>query len=126
MNCHATRAVLDLLAEGGLSPRRESAARAHLDSCSACRAHATPAAKPSSAGGPSGAWKAKLKASLADASAGRVHTGAGMDLSLWPRDVRGVLFAALALALVAVFAGWSGAPSQLYSEDGGEVARRLP
>ena len=46
MNCHATRAVLDLHAEGRLTLRREKAVASHLASCAGCRAELPPAAAP--------------------------------------------------------------------------------
>ncbi|MEQ1919375.1 MAG: zf-HC2 domain-containing protein, partial [Elusimicrobiota bacterium] len=63
MNCHATRAVLDLHTEGRLTPRREKAVAEHLASCDGCRAQMTPAAA-AAVKAPEGDFKARLAASL--------------------------------------------------------------
>ena len=111
MNCHSTRAVLDLLAEGRLKQRRASAASVHLASCASCRALAAPAAAPCK---PVAAdFKARLASSLKAArTAPAAAPAAALELSLWPREFHGVALAAAALALVAVIIGWSGVPSQ--------------
>jgi predicted anti-sigma-YlaC factor YlaD len=110
MNCHATRAVLDLHAEGRLTPRRAKAAAAHLASCAECRALSTPAA-PSLAKAPDAGFKHRLAAAMkAERKAPR--KAPAPELALWPRDLSGVALAAAALALIAVVIGWSGVPSQ--------------
>ncbi len=108
MNCHATRAVLDLHAEGRLTPGRAKSAEAHLKTCAECRAAAAPLPAPKASKGPGADFKAKLAASLKK----EAPAAAAPRLSLWPRDLNGVLWAAFALGLVAASIGWSGAPSQ--------------
>lgn len=126
MNCHATRAVLDLHAEGRLTPRREKAVAAHLASCSDCLALSTPAAvAPVKAA--TGDFKSRLAASMkAERKAPEPRSVPKLDLNLWPRDFSGVAIAAAALALIAVIIGWSGVPSQ--RELGGDelAAGRMP
>ncbi|MCM2303600.1 MAG: zf-HC2 domain-containing protein [Elusimicrobia bacterium] len=125
MNCHATRAVLDLHAEGRLTPRREKAVAAHLDSCAECRSSAAPAAAP--LGAPAGDFKSRLAAALkAERRTPAPSRAPAPALNLWPRDLSGVAVAAAALALIAAVIGWSGAPSQQY--DGGDelAAGRMP
>lgn len=124
MNCHATRAVLDLHAEGRLTPSRAAAVAGHLASCAACRAQAAP--MPAAAPGKAAptAFKAKLLAA-AKAQAPAAHgPKIGGTLSLFPRDAAGVAWAAAALALVALVAGWNGAPTQSF-DAGDEIAGRL-
>lgn len=128
MNCHATRAVLDLHAEKRLTPRREKAVLAHLASCAECRAQTAPAAAaPIQA--PAGDFKARLAASLKSArKEPQPRPAPGLELSLWPRDLSGVAVAAAALALIAVMIGWSGVPSQrdLSGDDLELAAGRMP
>jgi anti-sigma factor RsiW len=110
MNCHATRAVLDLHVEGRLTARRAKAVAAHLAACAVCRALSAPVpAAPSKA--PAGDFKSRLAATM---KAGRKASEPAprLELPLWPRDLSGVAVAAAALALVAVAIGWSGVPSQ--------------
>ncbi len=124
MNCHSTRAVLDLHAEGRLTPRRASAVAAHLESCAACRAPAAPAAAPAK---PAAAdFKARLASSLKAArKASEPALDGALKLPLWPSEFYGVALAAGALALVAVIIGWSGVPSQ--RDYGDELAAgRIP
>ena len=121
MNCHAAHSVLDLHAEGRLTPRRAKSVEAHLASCADCRRAAAPIASPLQAAGAdfksrlASALKAVNKADPAPRSA------PGLELSLWPRDLSAVACAAAALALIAIGIGWSGAPSQRY-ESGDELA----
>lgn len=125
MNCHATRAVLDLRAEGRLTPRRARAVDAHLASCSDCRARVSPAASPVKA--PAGDFKARLAASLkAERRTPEPRPAPAPALDLWPRDFSGVAVAAAALALIAVVIGWSGAPSQQFDRGDELAAGRMP
>jgi len=125
MNCHATRAVLDLHAEGRLTPRRARAVDAHLASCADCRAQSPVAAKP--AKGPAGDFKARLAATLkAGRNTPEPRSAARAELSLWPRDLSAVAVAAAALALFAVAVGWSGAPSQQFDRGDELAAGRTP
>lgn len=123
MNCHATRAVLDLHAEGRLTPRREQAVAKHLESCPDCRSAASPSPVPSSSAAATADYKARLAAAMKSA---KKTPAAEPALNLWPRDLNGVAVAAAALALVALGIGWSGAPSQ--KDLGGEdlAAGRIP
>lgn len=125
MNCHATRAVLDLHAEGRLTPRRAGAVAAHLSSCAACGAQA--AAPAAAAKAPARGFKESLAAAL---KAGRAEAAPrpapAPALNLWPRDLTGVAVAAFALALVAVVIGWSGAPSQQFDRGDELAAGRVP
>ncbi|MBI2789604.1 MAG: zf-HC2 domain-containing protein [Elusimicrobia bacterium] len=125
MNCHATRAVLDLHADGRLTPGRARAVDAHLASCAGCRAQSPAAAQP--AKGPAGDFKARLAASLkAERRSPEPRREAKAELSLWPRDLSGVAVAAAALALFAVAVGWSGAPSQQFDKGDELAAGRTP
>jgi hypothetical protein len=119
MNCHAVRAILDLLAEGRLAPRRDAAARAHLASCADCRALAAPAPVPAPSAKLPKALAAKLSAALK--SERPIAPPPAPSLALWPSDLPGLAVAAAGLAVAALIAGWSGAPSQAY-DAGGEVA----
>ena len=110
MNCHATRIVLDLHAEGRLTPRRAKSVVAHLASCAECRTFAAPA--PSASPVNSGDFKSRLAAAM---KAERKTPKAVLPeprLDLWPRDLSGIAFAAAALLIVAIAIGWSGVPSQ--------------
>lgn len=112
MNCHAIRAVLDLHAEGRLTPKRAKAVAAHLETCADCRALSAPVAALMPAKSSPADFKSKLAASL---KAQRAETPAPIPatkLELWPRDLSGVAFAAAALVLVALAIGWSGVQSQ--------------
>lgn len=125
MNCHATRAVLDLHAEGRLTPRRARAVDAHLASCAGCRAQSPVPAQPAKA--PSGDLKARLASSLrAERRDPEPRRAAKTELTLWPRDLSGVAVAAAALALFAVAVGWSGAPSQQFDKGDELAAWRTP
>jgi anti-sigma factor RsiW len=124
MNCHATRAVLDLHAEKRLSEKRTKSVLAHLASCAECRtltaAPAAVAVQPSSAD-----FKTRLAASLkAESKAAKRSPAPRLEASLWPRDFSGVAFAAAALVLIASIIGWSGAPPQ--RDMGDELAGRTP
>ena len=124
MNCHATRAVLDLHAEGRLTPRRESAVAAHLASCAECGAMtARPA--PALAKAPETGFKHRLAAAMKAERKNPERAIPKLELTLWPRDFSGVAFAAAALALIAVIIGWSGVPSQR-DMSGDELAGRMP
>lgn len=125
MNCHATRAVLDLHAEGRLTPRRAESVDAHLASCAECRAQSPVAAQP--AKGPVGDFKARLAAAMkAGRKAPEARPAPAAALSLWPRDLSAVAVAAAALALFAVAVGWSGAPSQQFDKGDELAAGRTP
>lgn len=110
MNCHSFKNVLDLFAEGRLTPRRAMAASEHLASCAACRALAAPAPKSAAVRAPD-ALKAKL---LAAAKAGPASSPAvpSAPPPLWPREARGIALAAAALIVVALLVAAAGAPSQ--------------
>jgi anti-sigma factor RsiW len=123
MNCHAARAVLDLHAEGRLTPRRAKSVEAHLASCADCRAFAAPLTAPVKAAGAD--FKARLASALKAQGQAAPAPQPRLELNLWPRDFSAVAFAAAALALIAVVIGWSGAPSQRY-ESGDELAGRTP
>lgn len=120
MNCHSTRAVLDLHAEGRLTPKRAKAVDAHLAACAACRESARPAAAPAAAAAPKD-FKSRLAASMKAAK-----PLPALELSLWPRDFSSVALAAAALFLIGAVIGWSGAPSQ--KDFGGDelAAGRIP
>ena len=126
MNCHATRAVLDLHAEGRLTPRREKSVVAHLASCTDCRSLSAPAAAvPLKV--PAGDFKTRLAASMKAArKSPEPRSAPTLELNLWPRDFSGVAIAAAALALVAFIIGWSGVASQ--RDMGGDelAAGRMP
>lgn len=117
MNCHSFINVLDLHAEGLLSPRRAKAAAEHLAGCPSCRALAAPAGTGPSARAPE-SLKAKLRAA-ARAGAAAPAAPRSASLPLWPREARGIALAAAALALVAALIAAAGAPSQ---SAGGAVA----
>lgn len=125
MNCHATRAVLDLRAEGRLTPPRAAAVDVHLASCAACRAAS--AASPATAPAPGKAAPVSFKARLSAAMKTRLPAAPApaAPLTLLPRDAAGVAWAAAALVLVALAAGWNGAPTQSF-DAGDELAGRLP
>ena len=124
MNCHATRAVLDLHAEGRLTQSRAKTVAAHLASCSECRGR-TAALTAVAVKAPAGDFKARLAAAMKTA---RVASAARPtpELALWPRDLSGVAFAAAALAVIALAIGWSGVPSQFDAEDAEFAAGRIP
>ncbi len=124
MNCHATRAVLDLHAEGRLTPRRAKAVAAHLASCPACFELSSPIA-PALAKKLEPAFKHRLAAAL-KAGRGAPEPVPALALPLWPRDLSGVAVAAAALALIAVGIGWSGVPSQRDSSGDELAAGRTP
>jgi len=124
MNCHATRAVLDLHAEGRLTPRREKAVAAHLASCAACKALTAPTVVAVKA--PTGDFKARLAAAMKGERKVPKVEAPRLALNLWPRDFSGVAFAAAALALVAIVIGWSGVPSQQYDRGDELAAGRMP
>lgn len=107
MNCHAIRAVLDLHAEGRLTPKRAKAVAAHLESCAECRAQTTAPTVAAVKAAPRD-FKERLAASL---KAPRVEA-AESSVRLLPRDLSGVAYAVVALLLVALAIGWSGVPSQ--------------
>ncbi len=119
MNCHAARSVLDLHAEGRLTPRRAKSIEAHLASCADCRRAAAPLASPVKAAGAD--FKARLASALKAVNNTAPAPRAPSELNLWPKDLSAVAFAAAALALIAVGIGWSGAPNQRY-ESGDELA----
>lgn len=123
MNCHATRAVLDLHAEGRLTPRREKSVSEHLASCADCRGLTATAG--AAAPLPSSDFKARLAAAMkAENKSPSARTEPA--LNLWPRDLSGVALAALALALLAAGIGWSGVPSQKGLSDEEFAAGRMP
>jgi anti-sigma factor RsiW len=125
MNCHATRAVLDLHAEGRLTPRREKAVAAHLASCAVCLALAAPvSASPVKAS--TNDFKTRLAAAMKAERTAPKREAPRLELALWPRDLSGVALAAAALALIAVIIGWSGAPSQQFDRGDELAAGRMP
>lgn len=116
MNCHATRAVLDLHAEKRLTARREKAVTEHLSSCAECRALMSPLAS-TTVKTPTGDYKARLAAAMkaeqgAPRPAPEPRPVPKLEMNLLPKDLFGVAVAAAALALIAVVIGWSGVPSQ--------------
>lgn len=123
MNCHATRAVLDLHSEGRLTAGRARSVSAHLASCADCRAAASPSARPSSSAAVTADLKARLSAAL---KSPKKTPEAAKALDLWPRDLNAVAVAAAALALIAVIIGWSGAPTQSGAEGVEFAAGRMP
>jgi len=123
MNCHATRAVLDLHMEQRLTPRREKAVMAHLASCAVCAPLATLAA-PALEGVPEAGFKHRLAAAMKAARKTTEPAAPRLELALWPRDFSGVALAVAALVLIAMITGWSGAPSQ--RDMGDELAGRTP
>ena len=127
MNCHATRAVLDLHAENRLTPRREQAVTAHLASCAECRALGSSTTTRAPLKSPTGDFKARLAASLKNARKAP-EPRPEPELALWPRDLSGVAFAAAALAAIALVIGWSGVPSQrdIGGDDLELAAGRMP
>ena len=112
MNCHSTRAVLDLHAEGRVTPARAKAVAAHLKACAECRSFAAPPPASAPVKLPTGDFKARLAASLKTARKSAAEPAPAPSLELWPRDLTGVALASVALALVAVLIGWSSVPSQ--------------
>jgi anti-sigma factor RsiW len=110
MNCHSFTNVLDLFAEGRLSPRRVASARAHLSACAACRALAAPAPAAPSASAPE-ALKARLLRAVRAAAAAPSAKNR-VELPLWPREAPAIALAAVALALVGLLIAASGVPSQ--------------
>ena len=110
MNCHSFVNLMDLHAEGRLSPRRAAAAAAHLETCASCRAKAAPAAAPSGARAPN-SLKDKLRAAVKAAPKESVPS-AGAGPALWPAEARGIALAAAALAVVGLLIAAAGAPSQ--------------
>jgi len=126
MNCHATRAVLDLHAEGRLTPSRAKAVAAHLASCAECGARAAaPTAVAVKA--PARGFKESLAAAMkAERKAPDARPAPSVELTLWPRDLSAVAAAAAALALFAVAVGWSGAPSQQFDKGDELAAGRMP
>lgn len=123
MNCHATRAVLDLHAEGRLSAGRTKAVVAHLASCAECGTLVVPAAAPVSPA--SGDMKARLAAAMKAERKAPVARPEP-ELNLWPRDLSGVALAAVALAFIAIGIGWSGVPTQFDAEGAELAAGRIP
>ena len=125
MNHHAAFALLDLHAEGRLSPRRAAQVAAHLASCAECRRLAAPAERPRAAGA-DGRFKAGLAAALKAAAPSSPAPRAPLELPLLPRDLAGVAWAGAALFLLALVIGWSGAPSQGYASGDEIVWGRTP
>lgn len=126
MNCHSTRAVLDLFAEGRLTPKRAKAVEAHLAGCADCRAFAAPAAAPASAKPAPADFKARLAAALKTEKKASPPPAAVAPVELWPRDLSGVALAAAALVLVALGIGWSGVSSQRDFSGDELAAGRIP
>ena len=126
MNCHATKAVLDLFTEGRLTPRRASAVEAHLASCADCRGAMQPLA-PATAPASSD-FKSRLAVTLKAQQRKKSETGLTpqAELTLWPRDFSAVALAAVALCLIAAMIGWSGMPSQFDLSGDEFIAGRTP
>jgi len=110
MNCHSFKNVLDLYAEGRLTPRRAMAASEHLASCPACRALTAPSAPSSTSRAPQALKDRILAAAKSPAATDAPLAPAG--LPLWPREARGIALAAAALVLVALLVSAFGVPSQ--------------
>lgn len=123
MNCHSTRAVLDLYAEQRLNPGRAAAVGRHLSACAHCRGLAQPAPAAPARPAPS-ALKARLLAAAKKESPAPAGPKVGGTLSLLPRDAFSVLAAAFALGLIALGLGWNGAPNQSFIPE--ELAGRMP
>jgi hypothetical protein len=113
MNCHAFLNILDLYREGRLTPRREKSAAAHLSACPTCLALVVPSQWPRMQAPDN--LKLRLKSALVKAPSQFITSP--VHLPLWPREAYGVAVAALALLILAFAVGWSGAPSQAYSDD---------
>lgn len=127
MNCHATRAVLDLHAEGRLTPRREQDVARHLASCAACRARTAAPAAAAVVRRPPSDFKARLVASMkAERGTPATLSATPPPLNLWPRDLSGVAVAAAALAVIALSIGWSGVPTQFGAEGPELASGRIP
>lgn len=124
MNCHATRAILDLRAESRLSAGRMKSVDAHLAGCDACRALSAPLA-PAPAPAAGSAFKNRLAAAMKSERKSPKAEPA-RTLPLWPRDLGGTLSAAAALVFVAAAIGWSGYASQSGLEGGELAAGRTP
>lgn len=125
MNCHATRNLLDLHAEGRLNPGRAKSVEAHLASCEHCRALAVPAPVLVTKAAPAD-FKAKLRAAAKAAPAAEEpKPKIGGTLSLFPADVYSVALAAALVTLIALGLGASGKPNQALS-GGDELAGRTP
>ncbi len=122
MNCHATRAVLDLHAEGRLTSGRAKAVSAHLEGCAACRALAVPAPAAAPGKAATSAFKAKLAAVVKAERPAPAEPARA--LSLFPRDAAAVAFATAAVAVIALGLGWNGVPNQNY-DGGDELAGRI-
>lgn len=110
MNCHATRAVLDLHAENRLSAGRTKSVAAHLAGCAECRAR-TAAPTAVAVPAPAREFKERLAAAMKAERKSSVSRPEP-ELNLWPRDLSGVALAAAALTVVAIVIGWSGVPTQ--------------
>jgi predicted anti-sigma-YlaC factor YlaD len=123
MNCHSTRAVLDLYLEQRLAPGRAAALEKHLSACASCRALSVPAPVTVAAAAPAG-LKARLLAAAKAQPSAEPRPKIGGTLSLLPRDLLSVAAAALALGLIALGLGWNGAPNQSYAPE--ELAGRMP
>lgn len=123
MNCHSTRAILDLYAEQRLSPGRAAAAGRHLSGCAGCRALARPAEAEPARPAPS-ALKARLLSAAKKEAPAPAGPKIGGTLSLLPRDAFSIAVAAAALGLIALGLGWNGAPNQSFTPD--ELAGRMP
>lgn len=125
MNCHGTRALLDLYLEQRLNPGRAAALERHLGGCAACRSLSAPAPVSVAAAAPSGLKARLLAAAKQEGPAGEPRPKIGGTLSLLPRDLFSVAVAAAALAVIALGLGWHGAPNQSLSP-GDEIAGRVP
>lgn len=122
MNCHATRAVLDLHVEGRLTSARATAVALHLEGCADCRVFAAPAPAVAPGKLATSAFKAKLAAAV---KAERPSpTAPARALSLFPRDATAIAFATAAVTMIALGLGWNGAPNQNY-DAGDELAGRI-
>ena len=107
MNCHSTRAVLDLHTEGRLSERRVKAVAAHLAACPACRALEAPAPAPSAVRAPQ-----SLKEKLLQAARSPRTAPAKLELRLWPTEAYGVAVAAVALLAIALAVSRADVPDR--------------
>jgi len=113
MNCHSVRNVLDLRAEGRLSPGRAARVDAHLSTCKSCRTHAALLDRPKApaAGGAPESLKKRLLAAIR-AAAGSASAPPEPALPLWPSETPALALAAAGLVVVGLLVFAAGVPSQ--------------
>lgn len=110
MNCHATRAVLDLYAEGCLSERRAKSVAAHLAGCPVCRALAARAPAASTVRAPQSLKERLLQAAKSSRTAPVAPPK--LEPRLWPTEAYGVAVAAVALLAIALAVTRAGTPDR--------------